>query len=80
MKRDGERTLFLESEGYEILRFWNNDVNGNLVGVFLKIQERLREIDPHPNPLPEGEGGKKKASFGIRRDEGCVLTGKFSNL
>jgi very-short-patch-repair endonuclease len=42
LKRDGERTLFLESEGYEILRFWNNDVNDNLEGVFLKIEEKLR--------------------------------------
>ncbi|NTW15694.1 MAG: endonuclease domain-containing protein [Candidatus Moranbacteria bacterium] len=42
LKRDEERTQLLESEGYEVLRFWNNDVNGNLEGVLLKIQERLR--------------------------------------
>jgi len=42
LKHDEERTRFLESEGYEVLRFWNNDVNGNLDGVLLKIEERLR--------------------------------------
>lgn len=42
LKHDEERTRFLEAEGYEVLRFWNNDVNGNLDGVLLKIEERLR--------------------------------------
>lgn len=36
---DKERTEFLESLGFRILRFWNNEINNNLEGVFLKIEE-----------------------------------------
>lgn len=38
---DLERTRFLIEKGYKIVRFWNNDVNSNLAGVFLKIEEFL---------------------------------------
>jgi very-short-patch-repair endonuclease len=38
---DKERSKFLEKLGFRILRFWNNDVNNNLGGVFLKIEESL---------------------------------------
>lgn len=30
---DAERTAFLESKGYRVLRFWNSDVSDNLEGV-----------------------------------------------
>ena len=39
--RDEERTRFLEGEGYRVLRFWNNDVMGNLAGVTAAIADRL---------------------------------------
>jgi very-short-patch-repair endonuclease len=38
---DLERTKFLELLGYRVLRFWNNDVNKNIEGVILKIEESL---------------------------------------
>ena len=38
---DLERTQFLRNQGFKITRFWNNDVNDNLEGVFLKIEEFL---------------------------------------
>src|SRR5277367_3600581 len=38
MKRDAVRTRFLESEGYRVLRFWNNDVMNNIDGVLEMIQ------------------------------------------
>ena len=38
---DKKRTEFMESLGFKILRFWNNDVNDNLEGVILKIEEYL---------------------------------------
>src|SRR3954454_9251713 len=31
--RDDKRTNWLESEGYRVLRFWNNDITQNLAGV-----------------------------------------------
>lgn len=36
---DQERTIFLESLGFSIIRFWNNEVNSNLDGVLLRIEE-----------------------------------------
>ena len=34
---DEERTKYLESEGYRVIRFWNNDVMNNIDGVILAI-------------------------------------------
>ena len=38
---DNERTIYLESLGYRVLRFWNNEINTNLEGILLKIVEAL---------------------------------------
>jgi very-short-patch-repair endonuclease len=38
---DAERSRFLESQGYRVLRFWNNDAVSNLEGVILRISESL---------------------------------------
>jgi very-short-patch-repair endonuclease len=38
---DMQRTAFLESQGYRVLRFWNNDVMKNIEGVVSMIQEAL---------------------------------------
>ena len=40
---DSERTTFLESKGYRILRFWNNDVRNNIEGVLLAISYALED-------------------------------------
>lgn len=34
---DQERTKYLESLGYRVIRFWNNDVINNIDGVILAI-------------------------------------------
>jgi very-short-patch-repair endonuclease len=39
--RDELRTVWLEDQGFRVIRFWNNDVTGNLEGVMLKIKEVL---------------------------------------
>ncbi len=51
---DRERTVFLEREGYRVLRFWNHEVIANIEAVLQQIDQVLK--NPHPNPLPEGEG------------------------
>ena len=38
---DADRTCFLEAHGYRVLRFWNNDVLGNLAGVVSHIERTL---------------------------------------
>jgi very-short-patch-repair endonuclease len=58
---DQRRTEFLESKGYRLLRFWNNDILENLEGVADFILAAL--ATPHPaqpsaeSPSPSrGEG------------------------
>jgi very-short-patch-repair endonuclease len=46
-ERDARRTEFLESQGFRILRFWNNDVLQNLDGVWTAIEAALT-TPPHP--------------------------------
>ena len=40
---DDERTQYLESQGYKVIRFWNNDVTNNIEGVILSIMNRLEK-------------------------------------
>ena len=35
---DKKRTEFLESKGYRVIRFWNNDIDKNLLGVYRILQ------------------------------------------
>jgi very-short-patch-repair endonuclease len=39
--KDAVRDRYLIVEGYRVLRFWNNDVLGNLEGVLITIQTEL---------------------------------------
>jgi very-short-patch-repair endonuclease len=52
MTADTERTAFLNSRGYRVLRFWNNDVLNDIEAVKLAIHQALREQSalaaPHP--------------------------------
>ena len=49
---DKERTKFLNTAGVYVLRFWNNEVDGNLDGVITKIITTL-------NPSFERREGEK---------------------
>ena len=37
IEKDNLRTKFLESKGYKIIRFWNNDIDKNLKGVYEEL-------------------------------------------
>ena len=52
---DARRAAELESFGYIVLRFWNNDVLTNIDGVLQSIVATATQEPPHPNPLPTGE-------------------------
>ena len=49
-QHDKERTLYLEDNGFTVLRFWNNEIDKNLIGCL----ERIREFLNYP-PLPAYE-------------------------
>jgi very-short-patch-repair endonuclease len=38
---DATRSAWLSSRGYRVLRFWNNDVLGNLDGVLTEIEAAI---------------------------------------
>lgn len=52
-KADHRRTVFLESQGYRVIRFWNHEVLENIEGVLEQLETILS--NPHPNPLPKRE-------------------------
>jgi very-short-patch-repair endonuclease len=52
---DARRSAWLLSQGYRVLRFWNNEITSNIDGVVATIAEALRN-QPPPNPPPEGGG------------------------
>ena len=66
LARDGRRTAELESRGYRVLRFWNNEVLGNVEGVMETIAAAVRDVDPPP-PTPP-----RHASHGGRGAESTV--------
>ena len=70
---DAKRTAFLESEGYRVLRFWNNEVLGNMDGVLQTILHALQA--PSPTLPPAGGGRNTKEIL-----DGLQLTGYFLEL
>ncbi len=40
---DKERTKYLESKGYKVIRFWNNDIDNNIEGVYQEILKFLAD-------------------------------------
>ena len=47
---DRQRTDYLESQGYRVLRFWNNDVLGNMDSVLETLTLALREREQKKLP------------------------------
>ncbi|MBI2383932.1 MAG: tRNA adenosine(34) deaminase TadA [Gammaproteobacteria bacterium] len=59
---DATRDAWITAQGFRVIRFWNNDVIGNLPGVVEEIQRCLDLSavptgDPSPLPPPAGGGG-----------------------
>jgi adenine-specific DNA-methyltransferase len=62
MAADERRTNFLNSHGFRVLRFWDNEVIENIEGVLESISDAI--IRPHPYPLPLCGRGDKIVSRG----------------
>jgi very-short-patch-repair endonuclease len=54
---DAARDAWLTSQGWRVLRFWNNDVMNNIDGALTVIVGALEQPPPQPSPL-QGEGAK----------------------
>ena len=35
---DKQRTKYLENKGYKVIKFWNNDIDSNIEGVYQHLQ------------------------------------------
>jgi very-short-patch-repair endonuclease len=53
-EKDEKRDAWLKEQGYEVLRFWDNQIFENLDGVLEVIKNKLSS--PSPNPSREGRG------------------------
>jgi very-short-patch-repair endonuclease len=57
--KDDFRDRYLAAQGFKTLRFWNNDVLGNIEGVLSVIQTELskkKPLTPTLSPQEQGEG------------------------
>ena len=66
-RRDEVRTRWLNSEGYRVMRFWNNDVIDKTEALLEAIYDVIAVTPPRlpaaGDPPPQGEGGS------VREDE-----------
>jgi len=56
-KADARRTTYLKSQGYRVVRFWNNDVIENTDGV-VEVIARILADSPSPDPSRKREGSR----------------------
>ena len=59
---DQQRTAYLESGGWTVIRLWNSEVNANPDGAAEMILERCAQLlgGTHPQPLPSREGRERR--------------------
>jgi len=63
-RRDAMRDQWLIDHRYRVLRFWNNEVLGNIEGVWDTIfAAASAAAPPHPDPLPAS--GERESPSGI---------------
>ena len=48
VESDAERTRAMNAHGYRVIRFWNNDVMGNLEGVMATIAAEIGKLPTSP--------------------------------
>jgi very-short-patch-repair endonuclease len=61
LSQDEVRTAWLKSQGFRVIRFWNNEVLENLEGVLLNIQMAIDTQAPSPSyssPIKGEESGR----------------------
>jgi very-short-patch-repair endonuclease len=61
LSQDEVRTAWLKSQGFRVIRFWNNEVLENLEGVLLNIQMAIDTQAPSPSyssPIEGEESGR----------------------
>ncbi len=70
LAHDKKRTAWLESQGFRVLRFWDNEVLSNTEGVLEKLYEAVRGSSTLSLPLPSRERGQEQGSSSPIEGEG----------
>jgi adenine-specific DNA-methyltransferase len=76
---DVARTQFLESLGYRVVRFWNNEVIDNVEGVLERVREALLQLatsNPTPTLPLAGEGAGYASANASTRTPSSAPRGK----
>jgi very-short-patch-repair endonuclease len=63
---DQRRTARLESSGFRVIRFWNNEILFDTRNVLREIHDQLINT-PSPQPSPGGRGSKTKDTSRARK-------------
>ena len=54
LSKDAQRTDYLTTHGFSMLRFSNREVMSEMTSVLEAIHTRLKTVTPTPNPSPQG--------------------------
>jgi very-short-patch-repair endonuclease len=57
---DEQRDHWFQSQGFQVLRFWNNDILSNTDGVAAAIMAAMNANPSPQTPLPQGERGFRR--------------------
>ena len=58
VRQDGDRSEGMKEKGFQVVRFWNTEIETDIDFVCEKIRQKLRALKSQI-PLPEGEGRAK---------------------
>lgn len=58
VQKDKKRSMYLESKGYKVLRFWNDQVLKNIQVVLEAILKSTEDKTPSPLPSPPKKGAR----------------------
>jgi len=78
-KKDTERGEWLRSQGFKVLKFWNNEVLTNTQGVLEEVRINCLSHPPL-NPLPSREGKKERNPHQGRGKKREKLPSREGNL
>ena len=68
-ERDVARDEWLSAQGFQVLRFWNPQISGNIEGVMQMIFEAVggESLADAPHPIPSSRGWREAKSSGLMR-------------
>ena len=71
-EKDAKRTEFLKEKGFEVTRFWNNDVLKNTENVLETLLNTANSLAPHPPSLREGTLSPERGKDSTQNKRICL--------